>query len=456
MNFLTEGLIDCLIVVVLLAIAAIFTAVETALISISRARVEDMDETRSTRTLLAIVDNRARFINPLILVRTACEAGASVIITVLAIRVAHEAAVAVAIILITVLSYVFLGVVGRTVGRQNPYRVGLRAAFFLRPIVKLFSPLASLLIWLGNVFTPGKKFEQGPFTNEVELREMVDIASERGVVQVEERRMIQAIFDLANTRARQVMVPRTDMLWIESEKSARQATRLCVRSGHSRIPVIGENVDDIEGVVYLKDLVALSYDDPSKNSTLVKEVMRPAEFIPDSLPLDELLGDMQTSHDHIALLVDEFGAIAGLISIEDILEEIVGEISDEYDEAEVAPVEELDDGSYRVVARFSLEELVELYDEKRGIDIDFSEEQLEDVETVAGLLAFELGRVPLPGAQVTTAGLTFRAEGGHDRRGRIRITSVVVSRSAASSEPVNGDNSNNVIAHSDAGNHGSE
>ena len=456
MNFLTEGLIDCVIVVVLLAIAAIFTAVETALISISHARIEDMDETRSTRTLLAILDNRARFINPLILVRTACEAGASVIITVLAIRLIHEAAVVVAIVLLTLLSYVFLGVVGRTVGRQNPYTVGLRAAFFLRPIVKLFSPLASLLIWLGNVFTPGKKFEQGPFTNEVELREMVDIASERGVVQVEERRMIQAIFDLANTRARKVMVPRTDMLWIESEKSARQATRLCVRSGHSRIPVVGENVDDIEGVVYLKDLVALSYDDPSKNSTLVKEVMRPAEFVPDSLPLDELLGDMQTSHDHIALLVDEFGAIAGLISIEDILEEIVGEISDEYDEDEVAPVEELDDGSFRLVARFSLDELVELYDEKRGIDIEFSEEQLEDVETVAGLLAFELGRVPLPGAQVTTAGLTFRAEGGHDRRGRIRITSVVVSRSATSSEPVNGDDSKTGIVHSGTGDHESE
>ena len=166
---------------------------------------------------------------------------------------------------------------------------------------------------------------------------------------------------------------------------------------------------------------------------------------------------MQTSHDHIALLVDEFGAIAGLISIEDILEEIVGEISDEYDEDEVAPVEELDDGSFRLVARFSLDELVELYNEKRGIDIEFSEEQLEDVETVAGLLAFELGRVPLPGAQVTTAGLTFRAEGGHDRRGRIRITSVVVSRSATFSEPVNGDDSsNNGIVHSGTGDHKSE
>ena len=429
MNALTEGVVNCTIVVVLLAIAALFTAVETAMTSVSRARVEDMDDTRGTRRLLAIIDNRAGFINPLILVRSACEAGASVTITVRAIRLRGE--VAVAVVILTVLSYVLLGVVGRTVGRQKPYTVALRAALFLRPVVIILSPLASLLIWGGNVLMPGKNFEHGPFANEVELREMVDIASERGVVQMEERRMIQAVFDLATTRARQVMVPRTDMLWIESEKTLRQATRLCIRSGHSRIPVVGENVDDIEGVVYLKDLVAATYEDPAKNSTLVKEVMRPAEFVPDSMPLDDLLGDMQTSHDHIALLVDERGAIAGLISIEDILEEIVGEISDEYDEDEVAPVDELEDGSFRIVARLSLDELVELYDEERGIDIEFSEEQMEDVETVAGLLAYELGRVPLPGAEVTTAGLTFRAEGGHDRRGRIRITSVVVSRSTS-------------------------
>jgi CBS domain containing-hemolysin-like protein len=193
-----------------------------------------------------------------------------------------------------------------------------------------------------------------------------------------------------------------------------------VRSGHSRIPVIGENVDDIVGVVYLKDLVERTYYSKKGGSdTKVSEVMRPAVFVPDSKPLDELLREMQRDRNHMALLVDEYGAIAGLVTIEDVLEEIVGEINDEYDQDEVAPVEDLGDKRYRVSARLSIEDLGELY----GIEFD---EDL-DVDTVGGLLALELGRVPLPGAEVTFDGLRLRAEGGRDHRGRVRVGTVLVS-----------------------------
>jgi CBS domain containing-hemolysin-like protein len=183
--------------------------------------------------------------------------------------------------------------------------------------------------------------------------------------------------------------------------------------------VIGENVDDVVGVVYLKDLVQHTYASTDAD-VRVGEMMRPAVFVPDSKPLDALLREMQRDRNHMALLVDEYGAIAGLVTIEDVLEEIVGEIADEYDTDEVAPVEDLGDKNFRVSARLPLEDLAELYD----IDVD---EDL-DVDTVGGLLAHELGRVPLPGAEVTWDTLRLRAEGGRDHRGRVRIGTVLVER----------------------------
>jgi CBS domain containing-hemolysin-like protein len=227
------------------------------------------------------------------------------------------------------------------------------------------------------------------------------------------------------------------MIWIESDKSAAQATSVAVRSGHSRIPVIGENVDDIVGVVYLKDCVQQAYySSASGRETVVTEVMRPAVFVPDSKPLDQLLREMQRDRNHMTLLVDEYGAIAGLVTIEDVLEEIVGEIADEYDAAEVAPVEDLGGNRFRVSARLPIEDVGELY----GVEF---EEDL-DVDTVGGLLALELGRVPLPGSEVESHGLRLHAEGGPDHRGRVRIGTVLVSR-AEPREPEKHQRANNGV-----------
>ncbi|MBE7163385.1 MAG: HlyC/CorC family transporter, partial [Williamsia herbipolensis] len=265
-------------------------------------------------------------------------------------------------------------------------------------------------------------FRNGPFATEVELRELVDMAEARGVVDAEERRMIQSVFDLGDTSAREVMVPRPEMIWIESDKTPAQAMSLAVRSGHSRIPVIGENPDDVLGIVYLKDLaehvVSARWSD---ESVRVADVMRPAEFIPDSKPLDKVLSDMQRLRNHMAMLVDEYGGIAGLVTIEDVLEEIVGEINDEYDTDEVPPVDDLGDDRIRVSTRLPVEDLGELF----GVEIDDDE-----VDTVGGLIALELGRVPLPGARIESHGLELVAEGGPNRQGRLRITSAVVRRLA--------------------------
>ncbi|MGW1741358.1 hemolysin family protein [Nocardia sp. NPDC001965] len=408
-----------LVAVLLAAVGGVFAAVDSALNTLSPARLDDM--ARSDRPgavrLSRIVDDRPRFVNLMVLLRILCEITATVLLAAaLSSFMDSGWALLVTAVVMVLVSYVVIGVGPRTLGRQHAYTIALAAGLPLQFIGALLGPVSRLLILLGNAITPGKGFRNGPFASEIELREVVDMARERGVVADDERRMIQSVFELGDTAARAVMVPRTEMVWIETDKSVAQAMSLAVRSGHSRIPVIGENVDDILGVVYLKDLVP--YADRGR-SVRVREVMRDAVFMPDSKPLDDLLDEMQRRRNHMALLVDEYGGIAGLVTIEDVLEEIVGEIADEYDTDETPPIEEIEPGRYRVSARLPIADLGDLY----GLPIDE-----EEVDTVGGLLAHELGRVPLPGAEVVAHGLELRGEGGADARGRVRVHTVVVGR----------------------------
>ncbi len=408
--------------IVLILLGGLFSAIDAAISTVSMARVEELvrDERPGSVRLSRLVRERPRYINLVVLLRIACEATATVLLVAyLHDRFAFKWALAGAAAIMTVVSFVAVGVGPRTLGRQHAYSIALASAFPLQAISVLLTPISRLLILLGNALTPGRGFQNGPFASEIELREVVDLAQQRGVVAAGERKMIQSVFELGDTPAREVMVPRTEMVWIESDKSAAQATSLAIRSGHSRMPVVGEDVDDIVGVVYLKDLVRRTYYSvAAARDITVAEVMRPVVFIPDSKPLDDLLSEMQRDRVHMALLVDEYGATAGLVTIEDVLEEIVGEIADEYDIDEVAPVEDLGDKVFRVSPRLPIEDVGELY------DIEFEDDL--DVDTVGGLLALKLGRVPLPGSEVVSHGLRLRAESGSDHRGRVRVGTVLV------------------------------
>jgi CBS domain containing-hemolysin-like protein len=222
--------------------------------------------------------------------------------------------------------------------------------------------------------------------------------------------MIQSVFELGDTIAREVMVPRTEIVWIERHKSVPQGLALALRSGFSRIPVIGGTSDDVVGVVYLKDLARRAQDVETARETTVEQVARPAICVPESKPVDELLREMQSHRTHIVIVIDEYGGTAGLITIEDILEEIVGEITDEYD-VERPPIERIDDDTARVAARLAVEDLGELF----GVELP----DRDDVETVGGLLAEALGRVPIPGASAVVHGLELTAEHVGGRRNRI-------------------------------------
>ncbi|MGH3737699.1 MAG: hemolysin family protein [Micromonosporaceae bacterium] len=398
----------------LVVLAGTFAMVDAALSSVSVARAAELAREGSlrARTLQAVAADTARHLNLLLLLRLVCELTATTVVALVAFQTwgVGWAAALVTAAAMTVVSFVLVGVGPRTIGRQHAYPVALAAAGAVRWLGRALGPLARLLILIGNAVTPGRGFREGPFASQVELRELVDLAEQRGVVEHGEREMIHSVFALGDTIAREVMVPRTEMVWIEEHKTARQALALALRSGFSRIPVVGENIDDVLGVVYLKDLVRHSQAGTKAGRTAVGEVMRAATFVPESKPVDDLLREMQAARTHIAVVVDEYGGTAGLVTIEDILEEIVGEITDEYD-VERPPVEELPDGAVRVSARLAVEDLAELFD-LEPVDDD-------DVETVAGLLAQALGRVPIPGATATVYGLKMTAEGTTGRRNRI-------------------------------------
>jgi len=316
--------------------------------------------------------------------------------------------------------YVLIGVGPRAMGKRRAERVAAMARRLLRPLYAVLGPVARLLDTVTRVLPFGGQGGDPELNGRPGVEDLVDYIESQDEIEPTEREMVRSVVELGDTIVREVMVPRTDMVFIEADKTVEQALSLALRSGFSRIPVVGENADDVVGIAYLKDIVAWSHEHPGAEAAeKVATVIRPASYVPDSKPVDELLRQMQLMRIHVAIVIDEYGGTAGLITIEDILEEIVGEIADEYDD-ERPPIERLDADTARVTSRLSLDDLGDLF------GVNFPD---DGVETVSGLLAQELGRVPIPGAQADVGGLHLVAESAGGRRNR--IDSVLVSRAKA-------------------------
>jgi len=423
-----------LIVIGLVLVAGLLTAVEAALSGFSRSRAEGLaqESKAGARRLLQILDDSAPYLNTVLFLRLMAELSAVVLVALMvAGSVGDDGLVTVLIALgiMLVVSFVVVGVGPRTLGRQHAEPIALGSAAVVIGLARVIGPVPHLLILIGNALTPGKGFSEGPFGSEAELRELVDLAEASSVIESDERAMIHSVFELGDTIVREVMVPRTDVVFIERHKTLRQAMSLFLRSGFSRVPVVGEDLDDIVGFLYLKDVSRRVFDRKAAESTEhVESLMRPVLWVPDSKPADDLLREMQSSRKHVAVVVDEYGGTAGLVTIEDILEEIVGEITDEFDQNEV-PVETLEDGSVRVPARFLVDDL----DEVVGVEIEDDE-----IDSVGGLLAKHLGKVPIPGSSVEVAGLRFTAEEAKGRRnkiGTVLITPVTPATADGAEEP---------------------
>ena len=414
------------VALVLVVLAGLTTAAEAALYSFSKARADRLvaDGVPGAARVRKIADDPPRYLNTALLLRTIFEISAIVLVALVVFGIFPSTTERVLITAgsMIVISYIFWGVAPRTLGRQHADKIACAAAGPLVAVTRVLGPLPRLLIMIGNALTPGRGFTDGPFATEAELRELVDFAEASAVIESGERKMIHSVFDLGNTIVREVMVPRTDMVFIEEHKTLRQAVSLSLRSGFSRIPVIRDGLDDVVGVLYLKDVIKRVYDSPGTQSTeRVGPMMRPPVWCPDSKPVDELLQEMQAKRVHLVIVVDEFGGTAGMATIEDILEEIVGEITDEYDE-ENTDITDLGECRYRVSSRLPLDELGDLF----GLELDD-----EDVETVGGLMSKLLNKVPIAGSVVQFEGLELLAERSTGRRNR--IGTVVVSRVHAES-----------------------
>lgn len=420
------------VVVALLLFAGFLAGSESAINSISRVFVEELESKSSKRAawVQRVLSEPARYLNVVLFVRKAAELTATVIVTEALIDLFDSLAVAMSVSVgaMLVLSFVVVGVGPRTLGKQHAGAWIVPASIAAVILSKILGPITTLLIAIGNAITPGKGFKTGPFANEAELRDLVDQAHERGLVEESEHEMIHSVFELGDTLVRELMVPRTEMVWIEGSKNLRQGLSLALRSGFTRIPVIGENLDTIIGIAYVKDLAKRTHEyRESEQTELVLDHVRPATFIPETKTAAELLKEMQRDQIHLAIVVDEYGGTAGLITIEDLLEEIVGEIADEYDD-DLEEIEWLEEGKKaRVSARLHIEDLAD------HLDIEFEKDELEEVDTVGGYMAKLLGRVPIPGSEIELSGWKITAERPVGRRHR--IGTVLVERGSTEVKP---------------------
>ena len=414
-------------IILLLGFAGFLAATESALTSISRVLIEELESKRGGELLRKFSLQPAKYLNVILLVRKTCELTATVLVASILLRNYPSAqAMSLTVLIMVIVSYVVVGVGPRTIGKQHPHtwaRAGIGVAFFLAFIL---GPVTKLLIAIGNAITPGIGFRTGPFTNEAELRDLVDQAHERGLVESDEHEMIHSVFELGDTLVRELMVPRTDMVWIEKDKSLRQALSLALRSGFSRVPVVGDSIDQIIGIAYVKDLAKRTLDHHEAETTeRVEQHMRPATFVPESKIAADLLKEMQRDQIHLAIVVDEYGGTAGIITIEDILEEIVGEIADEFDDG-VEAFTWISEGKARAKATLHIEDLAD------ELGIEISEEDFEDVDTIGGLMAQKLGRVPIAGSTITVGQYLITSERPIGRRRR--ISSVLIEKESAGND----------------------
>lgn len=413
----------------LVGFAAVLAAFEAALPRIGRSRAREIVDSRArgARPLARLVADPARALTVSTLVRVTAEVLAVTTVAVAAVRLTGvwwQGLLAAAVVM-AVVSYMAAGAAPRALGQRFPESVALAGAPLLRGLDRGVGWIAAGLTWAATAVVGGRPTVAGPFATEAELRDLLERAEESAVIDRDENLMAQRVLTLGNLTAREVMVPRTDMLTVGRTVDLLDAMDLFLRSGFSRLPVVGNDADDVVGVLYLKDVAAKLHPHPGADrwhapvpsgAGTVEEIMRPVLFVPESKAADDLLRELQAASVHLAVVVDEYGGVAGLATIEDLLEEIVGPISDEYDQ-EVPEAEELDANRWRVSARMHLHSLSELVE----FPIDDS-----DVDTVGGLLAKSLGAVPLPGASTQLDRVRLTAETRDGRKNRLRTVVVEV------------------------------
>jgi putative hemolysin len=417
-GFHTEDLVLLVVIVVLLAASGLLALAETSLVRMNRIKAKAMvdEKRRGARQLARLIEQPAKFLNPILLLVLICQLVSATLVGVVAAHLLGGIGVLVGAAFEVVVIFVFFEAVPKNWAVNNPERAALFSAPIVTSLVR-FPPIrvvSSLLIGLANLIIgrSGDSDEgiRPAYISESELKAMADVAHEENVIEREERAFIHSIIDFGDTVVREVMVPRPDMVTIEADKSVTEALETALAAGYSRIPVHAGQIDDVEGIAYTKDLMRA--ERVGRGGESVRDSARAAVFVPESKEVPSLLREMQADKFHMAIVVDEYGGTAGLVTLEDLLEELVGEIVDEFD-AEEPTVERHPDGSVEVSARYAVDDA----DELLGAELPQG-----PWDTVGGLMLDLAGRVPAVGDSVEVDGFRLTALEVRKRRiGRVRI-----------------------------------
>jgi putative hemolysin len=404
------------VIVLLVGAVALLGASEVVITRTNRVRALRLREEgrRGAASLLKVAEDPAPYLNVVLLLTLLATIGGTTLASTIAVRRFGNKGEWIATIVMTLVLFVFADVTPKTLALQRSDRVGLVLAPLVVGFKRLVGPLAAGLVHLANLLMPGKGIKEGPFITEKELRAFADVASQEDQIEDEEKELIHSIFEFGDTIVREVMVPRPDVLALEDDKSLRDVQAFVLEHGTSRIPVYDhdQDLDHVIGVVFAKDVLKALHQ--GKQDAPLREVVREALYVPESKKVADLLREMQREKFHLALVTDEYGSVSGLVTLEDLLEELVGDITDEYDleEPEIVPVGE---GVYRVSGKASINDVNDL------LDVDLPDEEWD---TVAGLVLDLFQRIPKSGEEIQLDGLKFRAE---EVQGR-RVAQVLITR----------------------------
>ena len=413
----SSDVVMVVVIVVLLVVSTLLAVAEIGLTRINRAKAQSLaDEGRKgADALVELVTHPEMFINPILLVVLVCQLVQATLTGVVANRLFGPIGIAVATFVNVVVVFVIAESAPKTWAILHSERAALLSARPIHAMVRfpVLRLLSRALIGLTNVILPGKGLKQGPFLSEEELLAVADLAVEEEVIEESERQLIESIIEFGDTVVREVMVPRPDMVTVQSDFRVGDVLEIVLLNGYSRMPVCGEGIDDIVGLVYAKDLMRAERDD--KEDAPIRDLLRLANFVPETKRVPELLREMQRDQFHMAIVVDEYGGTAGLVTLEDLIEELVGEIVDEFD-VEDPLVEPLPGGDIRVNARISLDEVNDLLHARLPEG---------DWDSIGGLVFSVLGHVPAEGESVVVDGWSLTAQRVQGRRiGRVRISRV--------------------------------
>lgn len=415
---------EIIVLLVLVGFAAFLAASETSLTAMNKVRVRRLMEerVRGATTLDRLLDQPNRFLAVILLLTLLSHLGANSLASFIAEKyLAGTFSLALVTTISTIVMAVFIFIVAevtpKAFGLQNPDRVATGVAKPVAVLTKLLFPLTRLFVSISNVVIRvlgGKTTREGPFVTEEEIRSIVAFGEEEGVIEEEEKDMIQSIFEFGDTIVREVMVPRTDMQGLEKDVAAEGALTAIEETGHSRIPLFEESLDNVVGMLYAKDLlIALGANGKDKTIKPLN-LARKVHFVPETKKVSQLLREMRNEKTHIAIVVDEYGGTAGLVTIEDLIEEIVGEIFDEYDQAEPM-IEEVSPDKVRVNARMSLDEV----NEHLGVSLVDP-----GVDSVGGFVIDLAGRIPTVGETVEYENLRLTVE----KAGRRRVSKILIEK----------------------------